>query len=202
MSRAFSTIAYTPSVRSVQERQGSRAANARIDAVAEPQDRIGADERAFIEDVDTFFMATTGENGWPYVQHRGGPRGFLKVLDERTVGFADFSGNRQYISTGNLEHDGRTMLILVDFAQRARLKLWGRARMAAAQDDANLAHELAARLALPGYGGRVERLCVIDVEAFDYNCPQHIVQRFSAPELRAIAATPDGKAWLRETLGL
>lgn len=196
--RAFSAIAFTPSVRHVQERHGSRAANARIDARADAQDRIGAHERAFIEDVDTFFMASTGETGWPYVQHRGGPRGFLKVLDERTVGFADFAGNRQYISAGNLEHDGRVMLILMDFATRGRFKLWGRARLVEADEDP----ALAAQLAVPGYKAKVERACVIAVEAFDYNCPQHITQRFSVEELRAIAGTQDGRAWLQAELGM
>jgi uncharacterized protein len=196
--RALSAIAFTPSVRRVQERRGSRAANERIDAHAGAQDRIGPDERAFIEEADTFFMASTGENGWPYVQHRGGPRGFLRVLDERTLGFADFAGNRQYISAGNLEHDGRVMLILVDFATRGRFKLWGRARIVEADADP----ALAARLAVPGYEAKVERACIVDVAAFDYNCPQHIVQRFSVAELRAVAAAHDGRAWLRDELGL
>lgn len=196
MPRAFSTLAYTPSVRRAQDRYGSHAADAGFDADA--HDRLTPHDRAFIEHVETLFMASTGENGWPYVQHRGGPRGFLKVLDERTIGFADFGGNRQYISTGNLEHDGRVMLILMDFASRQRLKIWGRARIVDAAADP----ELLARLALPGYRARIERLVTIDVEALDVNCPQHIVQRFSAAELKEAAADPDGRAWLAATLDL
>ncbi len=197
MARAFSTIAYTPSVRRVQERNGSRAMNARLEADVPAHDSVTAYDKAFIEDVDTFFMSSVGETGWPYVQHRGGPRGFLKVLDEHTVAFADFAGNRQYISAGNLEHDGRVMLILMDYRIRGRVKIWGRARMVERKDDP----ELLARLEMPGYRARVERACVITVEALDINCPQHITQRFSIPELAELAADPDGLAMLRELIG-
>ncbi|GGX99513.1 pyridoxamine 5'-phosphate oxidase [Massilia dura] len=197
MARAFSTIAYTPSVRRVQERNGSRAMNARLEADVPAHDSVTAYDKAFIEDVDTFFMSSVGETGWPYVQHRGGPRGFLKVLDEHTVAFADFAGNRQYISAGNLEHDGRVMLILMDYRIRGRVKIWGRARMVERKDDP----ELLARLEMPGYRARVEHACVITVEALDINCPQHITQRFSIPELAELAADPDGLAMLRELIG-
>lgn len=197
MPRAFSRIAYTPAVRRTQERYGSRAMNERFEMDPNARDRIGAHDAAFIERIDTFFMSSVGENGWPYVQHRGGPRGLLKVLDERTVGFADFAGNRQYISAGNLSADGRVMLILMDFATRGRMKLWGRARIVHADEDP----ALLARLDLPGYGTRVERAYVIEVEALDLNCPQHITQRFSAQELVEMASTPDGRAFLAALLG-
>lgn len=198
MSRAFSTIAYTPSVRAAQERYGSREANARFDADPVARDRVSQRDLEFIETVETFFMASRGDNGWPYVQHRGGPRGFLKVLDERTLGFADFSGNRQYISAGNLEQDGRVMLVLMNFAVRGRLKIWGRARIVHAHEDP----ALLARLALPGYRARVERAFVISVEAFDFNCSQHIVQRFSEEELATLARDPEGRAWLSGLVGM
>jgi uncharacterized protein len=196
MARAFSSIAYTPAVRRAQERYGSRAANARFDAAPDTRDSIEAQDAAFIAGVDTFFMSSVGETGWPYVQHRGGPRGFLQVLDERTVAFADFAGNRQYISAGNLSADGRVMLILMDFATRGRLKLWGRARIVHDADDP----ALLARLALPGYRARVERAYVIEVEALDFNCPQHITRRFSEQELVEMASTPDGRAALAALL--
>lgn len=198
MPRAFSTIAYTPSVRRAQQRYGSADFNAGFDHDTQSRDRVTPRERAFIEHVDTFFMASVGESGWPYVQHRGGPSGFLKVLDERTIGFADFAGNRQYISAGNIEHDARVTLILVDFATRSRLKIWGRARIVHQQDDP----ALLARLAHTDYQARVERAYVITVEAFDFNCPQHITQRFSAEELVQLAADPEGRAFLGEVLAL
>jgi predicted pyridoxine 5'-phosphate oxidase superfamily flavin-nucleotide-binding protein len=197
MPRAFSTIAYTPSVRRAQERYGSRAANADLDEDPVARDHLLPRDQAFIEQIETFFMASVGENGWPYVQHRGGPRGFLKVLDERTIGFADFMGNRQYISAGNLDHDGRVMLILMDFANRRRLKIWGRARVFPAREEP----ELMARLVVAGYPAHVERGYVIDIEALDANCPQHIVRRFSEQELVQIGADPQGRASLAELLG-
>lgn len=196
MPRAFSTIAYTPSVRQAQERYGSRRSNAGFETDPHARASITAHDQAFIEEVDTFFMASTGETGWPYVQHRGGPRGFLKVLDERTIAFADFAGNRQYISAGNLAHDARVMLILMDFRTRGRLKIWGRARTVHRNEEP----ELVARLEMPGYRARVERAYVIAVEALDINCPQHITQRFSIAELTELAADPDGLAMLREVL--
>jgi hypothetical protein len=185
MARAFSTIAYTPSVRRAQERYGSRTANEAFDLDPQRRDRVSQRDAEFIATVETFFMASRGENGWPYVQHRGGPRGFLKVLDEETIGFADFSGNRQYISSGNIANDDRVMLILIDFATRRRLKIWGRARIVHEREEP----ELIARLEVPTYRARVERGFLIKVEAFDFNCPQHIVQRWSEEELNAIAAT-------------
>lgn len=198
MARAFSTIAYTPSVRRAQERYGSRTANEAFDHDPQRRDRVSERDAEFIATVETFFMSSVGENGWPYVQHRGGPRGFLKVLDEQTIGFADFSGNRQYISSGNIDNDDRVMLILIDFATRRRLKIWGRARIVHERDEP----ELIARLEVPTYRARIERGFVIKVEAFDFNCPQHIVQRWSEEELKAIAADPAGRDMLGQLLGM
>lgn len=179
MPRAFSQIAYTPSVRAAQLRYGSREANAAFDNDASPRNAVSERELEFIPTIDTFFMASVGENGWPYVQHRGGPKGFLKILDERTLGFADFAGNRQYISAGNVMHDERVMLILMNFARRRRLKVWGRARIIHESEEP----ELIARLEVPTYRARVERGYVITIEALDFNCPQHITARFTAEEI-------------------
>jgi predicted pyridoxine 5'-phosphate oxidase superfamily flavin-nucleotide-binding protein len=134
---------------------------------------------AFIAARDSFYMATVSENGWPYIQHRGGPPGFLKVLDEKTLGFADFRGNRQYISLGNIAADDRVSLILVDYPNRARLKIL--AHMAARDLAAD--PDLAARLTLPGYKGKPERAFLLHLENFDWNCPQHITPRFTMPEI-------------------
>jgi predicted pyridoxine 5'-phosphate oxidase superfamily flavin-nucleotide-binding protein len=179
MSRAFADIAFTPAVKAAQVRHGSREANRALEQSPQRGDRLRPREMAFIAARDGFFQATVGATGWPYVQFRGGPPGFLKVLDERTVGYADFRGNRQYLSVGNLADDGRIALILLDQARRQRLKLWGRARIVDAAEDVALIE----RLAIPDYPARVERAVLIGIEAFDWNCPQHITQRLSAAEL-------------------
>jgi ferredoxin-NADP reductase/predicted pyridoxine 5'-phosphate oxidase superfamily flavin-nucleotide-binding protein len=179
MSRAFSQITYTPSVRAAQTRYGSREANAGFDTDPNQRNTVSARELDFIPAIDTFFIASVGENGWPYVQHRGGPKGFLKILDEHTLGFADFAGNRQYISAGNIFHDDRVVLFLIDFARRRRLKVWGRARIVHESDEP----DMIARLEVPTYRARVERGFVITIEALDFNCPQHITPRFTEEEI-------------------
>jgi uncharacterized protein len=179
MAQNYQSIAFTDSVRRAQERQGVRQQYARFSAHAPSTERLGDAERAFLAQRDTFFMASVGESGWPYVQHRGGPKGFLKVLDERTVAFADFRGNRQYVSVGNLGADDRVALILLDFVRQARLKIYARARTVERDDDPDLIE----RLADPAYDARVERAIVLAVEAFDWNCPQHIVPRFTESEV-------------------
>jgi len=183
MGHRFAEIAFTPKVKAWQERLGSRQGYLRLEGAAETHGALGPQEAAFIAQRDSFYMASVGENGWPYVQHRGGPKGFLRVLDDRTIAFADFRGNRQYISVGNLENDGRVSLIMVDYANRARLKLLGRARAVEAADDPALME----KLALPGYPARVERAVTIAVEAFDWNCPQHITPRYSMEEIEIMA---------------
>lgn len=182
MSRRFADLAFTQSVKDAQERYGSREANLGHERATEPRDRIGPAEAAFIQARDTFYLASVGEGGWPYVQHRGGPPGFLKVLDERTLAFADFRGNRQYISVGNLGHDGRVSLLLMDYAQRRRLKVWARASLFHADDDP----ALIARLQDASYDARVERGIVLHVEAIDWNCPQHITPRYTVEELEPV----------------
>ena len=175
----FARIAYTASVRGVQERNGSAHAMLRqLDGPDEP-DPLGPVEQQFIAERDSFYLATVSETGWPYIQHRGGPPGFLHVLDEHTVAFADVGGNRQFITAGNLRHNDRVALFLTDYAYRTRLKLFGRARW----QDAAEAPALADRLARPRTDGRVERLVTVTVEGFSWNCPKHITPRFSRAEL-------------------
>jgi predicted pyridoxine 5'-phosphate oxidase superfamily flavin-nucleotide-binding protein len=197
MPRAFADIAFTPRVKAAQQRHGSREANLAHERAEDPRDTLGAREAEFIAARDSFYMATVTETGWPYVQHRGGAPGFLRVLDERTLGFADFRGNRQYMSVGNLEADARVSLILVDYANRRRLKIWGVARMV----DQAESPELIERLEVPDYRAPVERGIVIDVRAIDWNCPQHITRRFTETEVeQALAALRAENAALRAEL--
>jgi len=185
MARAFSEIAYTPKVLAMQERQGSAAAYAKfLKPEAGRNDRLGPAEAAFIAERDGFYQATVSETGWPYVQFRGGPKGFLSVLDERTIGYADFRGNRQYISVGNLQGDDRVSLILIDYPGQHRLKLFGHARLVDAADDPNLV----ASLHPPAYEARPERAVLIRIEGYDWNCQQHIPQRFTIEELEEYLA--------------
>lgn len=182
MGHRFAELAFTPAVQALQTLEGSRAAYARQEAGPPHHDRLGPEEIAFVAARDSFYMATVTESGWPYVQHRGGPPGFLRVLDERTIGFADFRGNRQYVSVGSIGQDDRVALILVDYPHQRRLKLLGRARLT---DDA----ETLQALTVGGYRARVERGILITVEAFDWNCPQHLTPRFTAEEI-AVAVAP------------
>lgn len=181
MASSFADIAFTPHVRAFQSRMGSRDQYAALDEIRTEAAGFTQREADFVSERDGFYQATVGENGWPYVQFRGGPAGFLKMLDPKTIGYADFRGNVQYISAGNLEGDGRITLILMDYAQRRRLKIWGRARLVDARDD----EALMARLEVPSYRARVERAVIIAVEAFDWNCPQHITPRFTTAEVEA-----------------
>ena len=181
MSHRFAELAFTDRVKAIQEQEGSRASYARFEGGEPHHDRLGAAEAAFLATRDSFYLATVSETGWPYVQHRGGPPGFLKVLDECTIGFADFRGNRQYVSLGNLGGDDRVSLILVDYPHRRRLKILGHARPV--DDAATLA-----RLTVPGYPAKVERGLLIAVAAFDWNCPQHLTPRFTEAEIAAAAA--------------
>ncbi len=178
MSHRFADIAFTASVREQQARLGAASRNDRLQSLGGPNDRLGAAEAEFIATRDSFYMASVSESGWPYVQHRGGPAGFLRVLDDKTLGFADFRGNAQYVSTGNLHHDNRVSLILMDYPSKQRLKLLGRAKLVEEADDPALVK----RLENPNYRARVERAFVISVEAFDWNCPQHITPRFTPAE--------------------
>ncbi|YBV94583.1 pyridoxamine 5'-phosphate oxidase family protein (plasmid) [Phyllobacteriaceae bacterium JZ32] len=179
MARAFAKIAFTPSVKAAQERYGSRAGYQSFEHAEDHRDVLTSREAEFIAARDSFYQATVSETGWPYVQFRGGPNGFLKVLDSHTIGYADFRGNRQYITTGNIEADGRVSLILMDYPNRRRLKIWARARIVHEDEEP----ELLRRLEMPAYRARVERAVLMSVEAFDWNCPQHITPRFTEEEI-------------------
>ena len=175
----FGDIAFTDHVKAEQQARGSRELYAGM--VARPAPAGFSDrEAAFISMRDSFYMATVSEDGWPYIQHRGGPRGFLKVLSETQLGFADYRGNRQYVSVGNLQTEQRVSLFLMDYPNRARLKLLGRAKVQEADANPNLASSLA----IDGQG-KVARLFTIDIDAFDWNCPQFITPRFTEDELAA-----------------
>lgn len=180
MAPTFANIAFTPKVRDQQERLGSaRHYDRFLSEVTSGTDELTERERIFIAARDGFYQATVSETGWPYVQFRGGPAGFLKVLDATTIAYADFRGNRQYVSLGNVSGDDRISLILMDYPNRRRLKILGRARTIEIDDDP----DLVSRLAVPGYKGRPERAVLIRVEGIDWNCPQHIPQRFTTDEL-------------------
>lgn len=180
MARAFADITFTSSVKAAQSLYGSRENNRGFELAEDPRNTLGAAEAEFIHARDSFYQATVGENGWPYVQHRGGATGFIKVLDQRTLGYADFRGNRQYISVGNINADDRISLIFMDYANQRRLKIWGRAKVVHENENP----ELIAQLEDLRYRARIERALVIHVEAYEWNCPQHITRRFTEAEVR------------------
>lgn len=181
MSNRFSTLTFTPTVKSVQAKLGSRASYARLEGTDSPAaDRLSPAEVEFVATRDSFYMATVSETGWPYVQHRGGPKGFLKVIDDRMLGFADYRGNRQYISVGNLMKDDRVSLFLIDYPTRQRLKILGHARLVDAKNEPQLIERLR-----DGGNARTERGIIIALEGFDWNCPQHITPRFTESEVAA-----------------
>jgi len=181
MARAFAEITFTPAVREVQSQQGSANSYAKfLTPEAERGDTLTNSEIEFISARDGFYQATVSEIGWPYVQFRGGPAGFLKVLDSKTIAYADFRGNRQYVSAGNLADSNKISMILMDYPNRRRLKIWGRAKLIDKNDDA----EIVSSLQVQGYRGLPERAVVITLEAYDWNCPQHIPQRLTAEELK------------------
>lgn len=178
MSYGFLDIAITPSVRAAQAAMG--ADRAWIDFKGHREfDRFTEQEAAFIAERDSFYMASVSETGWPYMQHRGGPPGFLKMVDTQTLAFADYRGNRQYISTGNLAANPKICLFLMDYPRRARLKIYALAEAVTAESDP----ALAAATAMPGYRAKVERLFRLRLQAFDWNCPQHITPRFTEAEI-------------------
>ena len=190
MGHKFAEIAFTKSVREVQQELGSRKGYLSMEVGEDSNHLLGEREREFISARDSFYMASVSDTGWPYVQHRGGPAGFMKVLNERTIGFADFRGNRQYVSVGNLRKDDRVSLFFMDYPNRQRLKLLGRVRLLTADSSVDQSLEdsaedlaLLSKLKVDDYRGRVERGFVIDVEAFDWNCPQHITPRYTQPEV-------------------
>ena len=174
MSRAFTQIAFSPAVKAAQTRYGSRELGELTENREPARDRLNADLAAYIGAADSFFIGTASRDGWPHMQHRGGPPGFLKVLDDRTLAFADFAGNKQYITTGNLSENDRVMLFIIDYERGRRLKIWGRARII--DDDPALFR----RTSDPDYPAEVERVIRIDIEAWDLNCRQHFPKLYRA----------------------
>jgi len=183
MAKGFMDIATTPSVVAAQIANGSREFNAEM-AARRVFDRFDEDAVDFIATRDSFYIATVSETGWPYIQHRGGPQGFLKVLDERTLGIADFAGNRQYLTVGNLAAGDKAALFLMDYRRRGRMKIFARAETV----DLSLQPDLAARLATPGYRARIERGLLFRLEAYDWNCSQHITPRYTIAEVEQAVA--------------
>lgn len=185
MARAFADIAFTPSVQAKQADMGSAKAYSNLlSGETIEGDALTEQEAGFISQRDGFYQASVSETGWPYVQFRGGQAGFLRVLDEKTIAYADLRGNRQYVSTGNLATNDRISLILMDYPNQRRLKVWGRVKLVEAATDL----DLVARVQVEGYRGRVERVVVINVEAFDWNCPAHIPQRLTVEEFEQFVA--------------
>jgi len=180
-----SDVAFTPAVKAIQSRKGSRPGYASLEERGSWETRITPDLAEFIGRQASVFLGTASADGQPYIQHRGGPPGFLKVLDDKTLGFADFAGNRQYITLGNLTENPKAFIFLIDYRNRQRVKIWGEARVV--EDDP----ELLKRLKPDGYRARVEQAILFTVSAWDSNCPQHIPQRFEAEEVKAMLAERD-----------
>jgi predicted pyridoxine 5'-phosphate oxidase superfamily flavin-nucleotide-binding protein len=179
MSRRFAELAFTPLVKEEQKKHGSRHLYERMERSSNAGDRLGPYESAFIQQHDGFYMATISETGWPYIQFRGGPKGFLRILDDRTIGFVDLRGNNQYISVGNLHHDDRVALFLMDYPGQQRLKILGRVEI---REGDEASRKLIRELLPPEEKSPPERVLLIHVEAFDWNCPQHITPRYTEEE--------------------
>ena len=177
MPSASSDVAFTPTVKAIQAKRGSRAHFAKMEDKGGWRTAVTPDLAGFLAEARSLYLATASADGQPYMQHRGGPPGFVRVLDERTLGFADFKGNRQYITTGNLAENGKAFIFVMDYVQRRRVKIWGRARVV--EGDA----ALLARLWPEGYQARPEQVIIFEVEAWDTNCPQHIPQMFHAEDV-------------------
>ena len=177
---SFGSLLFTPVVKKLQERYGSRQQYERMTKSGSSHDHFTAFEIEFLAGRDSFYWATIGATGWPYVQHRGGPKGFLKVIDDHTLALGDFRGNKQFISTGNLLTDNRVAMILVDYPRQARLKILGRVDVL----EGETADAWMDRVRVPGYNAIIERVFVIRVEAYDWNCPQHITPRYTAEEIQ------------------
>ncbi len=180
MANPISDIAFTPSVKVAQERRGSRKVYERMETRGGWQDRVTGDLAEFIAQRDSFYLGTASAEGRPYIQHRGGTKGFLKILDDRTLAFADFSGNRQYITVGNLAQNDKAFIFLMDYPNQRRIKIWGRAEVV--ENDASLLK----RLSDPAYRGRPERAIRFHVEAWDVNCPSHIQPRYTEDEVQSL----------------
>jgi uncharacterized protein len=185
-ARSYSSdVAFTPAVKAVQVRKGSRETYARVEQRGGWRTEIDENLAAFLADVNSFYFATASSSGQPYIQHRGGPKGFIKVLDKNTLAFADYSGNRQYISLGNLSENAQAYIFVMDYAHRRRVKLWGEARVV--DDDPALLRSLMPQ----GYKARPEQVIVFRLAAWDTNCPQHIPQKFDSADVAAALSSRD-----------
>jgi len=184
MAKNYGEIAFAPAVKALQERLGSRRSYARMERDTYV-DGLTENETTFITNMDSFYMATIGANGYPYIQYRGGPKGFLKVLDVKRLGFIDFRGNMQYISAGNIATNNKVSIIMVDYPARQRLKIFAQANIVELADNPDLYESLD----LEGYDFRPERMMVFDIEAYDWNCPQHIIQRYTLEEIQEAFAS-------------
>jgi uncharacterized protein len=179
MGKSFAKVAFTPLVKEQQTLHGSRTAYERVAQSGPPGDRLTEAERYFLTARDSFYMASTSETGWPYIQHRGGPAGFIHILDDQTIAFPDFSGNKQYVSIGNIQHDDRVALIFMDYPAQTRLKILGRAKIHEGPEAATLIEQLRT----PNEKTPIERAFVIHIEAFDWNCPQYITPRYTEEQV-------------------
>ena len=185
-------VAFTPAVKALQQRKGSRGGYRRMEEKGGWETTVTPELAAFLAERDSFFLATASADGQPYIQHRGGAAGFLRVIDERTLGFADFRGNRQYVSLGNLSENPKAYLFLIDYARRQRIKIWGTARVV--EDDPALIE----RLRPEGYAGTPEQAILFQIAAWDANCPQHIPQLIAAKDVAAALAERDRRILVLE----
>lgn len=181
MAKNFAEIAFTDAVKKLQEKHGSRNGYERMEKFSEVNG-LTNQEMSFVENRDSFYLASIGTNEYPYIQHRGGPKGFLKVLDSKRLGFIDFAGNKQYVSVGNMATNNNVSLIMIDYPTRTRLKIFAKAEVVALKDNLEL-YEL---LDLDDYKFRPERMMVFHIEAYDWNCPQHIIHRYTIDEIETV----------------
>jgi len=182
----YSKLAFTDIIKSHQEKEGSRKAYEKMEQMKLP-DGLSYKEMSFIKERDSFYVASFGDNGYPYIQHRGGPKGFLKFIDPKTLAFLDFRGNRQYITTGNVQTHNKVSLILVDYPNRARLKIYAEAEVKSLDEQSDLWENLKLR----GYKHKAERIIVFHIKAFDWNCPQHITPRYTLEDMEMMAKERD-----------
>ncbi len=182
MPRKFTQIAFTPAVKAAQEQRGARETYTRFEQNGPENDTVTPEIEDFIAQLDGFYLGTVSSNGYPYIQFRGGSPGFLKVLDNKTLGFADFKGNIQYVTVGNLSENNKAFLFLMDYRHRKRLKIWGRATYVEGDP------QLIERLKVPGYEAETERAILFHIEAWNWNCPQHIPIRYSQQEVDVLQA--------------
>lgn len=181
MAHKYAELMFTDSVKTIQEMEGSRNSYAKMEQGVDYNNLLSDKEAGFIRERDSFYMASVSETGWPYVQHRGGPQGFVKIIDAKTIGFADFRGNKQYISVGNFKKDDRVSLFFMDYKNKRRLKMLGRVAVVDTTET-----DILEKLTVSDYRGRVERGVIIKIEGFDWNCPQHITPRYTEEEIQPL----------------